>query len=97
MKILLLALLSGSLLVTTVSCSTRGKRVVVKRYDEGVRAAPPAEQIAVAESAPRSPENPAWSYDGPQGPQAWGSLSPFYIQCQEGQRQSPIDLIWKRP
>jgi len=33
-----------------------------------------------------------WSYEGPQGPASWGRLSPDFVACGRGQRQSPIDL-----
>lgn len=33
-----------------------------------------------------------WGYDGHEGPDHWGELSPEYILCAEGTSQSPIDL-----
>lgn len=33
-----------------------------------------------------------WGYDGELGPQSWGTLSPVYALCGNGQGQSPIDL-----
>ncbi len=35
---------------------------------------------------------PHWAYDGPQGPAAWASLTPENAACDQGQRQSPIDI-----
>lgn len=33
-----------------------------------------------------------WSYDGNEGPSHWGDLSPDYVPCKTGHRQSPIDI-----
>ncbi|MEO9853381.1 MAG: carbonic anhydrase family protein [Reichenbachiella sp.] len=33
-----------------------------------------------------------WSYDGATGPDFWSTLSPDFVLCSEGNRQSPIDL-----
>ncbi len=33
-----------------------------------------------------------WSYDGENGPQAWGQLKPEFKLCASGQRQSPINI-----
>ncbi|MBK6759559.1 MAG: carbonic anhydrase family protein [Ignavibacteria bacterium] len=33
-----------------------------------------------------------WGYTGEIGPQNWGSLSPVYAVCGNGQQQSPIDI-----
>jgi carbonic anhydrase len=33
-----------------------------------------------------------WTYEGAEGPSAWGSLSPEFAACKEGRAQSPIDL-----
>jgi len=33
-----------------------------------------------------------WSYDGPTGPSAWGSLSHEFEACTGGHQQSPVDL-----
>lgn len=34
-----------------------------------------------------------WTYTGETGPQNWGRLSEDYYLCQEGKKQSPIDLL----
>ncbi|TCS62494.1 carbonic anhydrase [Varunaivibrio sulfuroxidans] len=36
--------------------------------------------------------NPHWGYEGADGPEAWGELSPAYAVCSKGMQQSPIDL-----
>ncbi len=33
-----------------------------------------------------------WSYEGADGPEQWGNLSPEFDLCSEGKNQSPIDL-----
>ena len=33
-----------------------------------------------------------WSYDGAEGPEHWGDLSPDYTACKAGRMQSPIDI-----
>jgi len=34
-----------------------------------------------------------WTYEGKEGPENWGKLSPVYAACGNGQAQSPINLI----
>ncbi len=39
------------------------------------------------------PSRPAtWAYSGEGGPDDWAQVSPDYALCQNGQRQSPIDI-----
>lgn len=33
-----------------------------------------------------------WSYEGKNGPLAWGKLDPSYAACSKGHEQSPIDI-----
>lgn len=33
-----------------------------------------------------------WNYEGPSGPDHWGSLDPAYAACNAGREQSPIDI-----
>ena len=42
-------------------------------------------------NAPKPPSLP-WSYGGEGGPAHWSELKPEYATCNEGRRQSPIDL-----
>lgn len=49
------------------------------------------EQIAAVNS------NVYWNYDGLKGPSEWASLTPDYVICEKGKRQSPIDLVDASP
>ena len=40
---------------------------------------------------------PHWSYEGPNGPDKWATLSPAFASCALGQRQSPIDISGTTP
>lgn len=40
----------------------------------------------------RSANTVYWSYEGSTGPLDWATLSPDYIACSKGKRQSPVDL-----
>ncbi|WP_230419216.1 carbonic anhydrase [Undibacterium griseum] len=52
-----------------------------------------AEHGPAAVAAALNPPNPAhWSYQGESGPQNWGKLSPANAKCDNGERQSPIDI-----
>ena len=44
------------------------------------------------EPPPPPPPPPHWSYSGKSGPEKWGSLGPEYAQCDQGKRQSPINI-----
>jgi carbonic anhydrase len=39
-----------------------------------------------------TPDPNHWTYDGEEGPEHWGALSPDFALCETGKRQSPIDL-----
>lgn len=34
-----------------------------------------------------------WSYEGDTGPAVWGSLDPSFAACDDGVRQSPVDIV----
>jgi carbonic anhydrase len=59
-----------------------------------VHAASAAARAAGAPPAPRSAARAPldWSYAGPGGPQNWSKLSAAYAACDNGRRQSPIDI-----
>jgi carbonic anhydrase len=33
-----------------------------------------------------------WTYEGDDGPEHWGDLSPDYALCKTGEKQSPVDI-----
>ena len=47
---------------------------------------------APAPSPSTSATPPAWSYDGAEGPEHWGTLSSDFGSCSSGTAQSPIDV-----
>ena len=59
---------------------------------------PPAAHTAkAAHPSARASAGPArWTYDGENGPEAWGSIAPETAACA-GRRQSPIDLLTATP
>ncbi len=34
-----------------------------------------------------------WSYEGDTGPAMWGALDPSFAACDDGMRQSPVDIV----
>lgn len=69
----------------------------------GACTAPPAQPAAPAEpAAPQAttrpaaapaPADPVWHYEGAEGPDRWGALSPKFAACADGRAQSPIDIV----
>lgn len=59
-------------------------------------AQPPGLPARASSSSPQAlrsaPFAPAWGYEGVIGPARWGSLRPEWKLCDDGRRQSPIDL-----
>lgn len=64
----------------------------------GTPSAPPqqtttaAASTAISRPAVPAPTDPVWHYEGDEGPEHWGSLSPAFATCGEGRSQSPIDV-----
>lgn len=50
----------------------------------------------VATPAAQLPNYP-WGYAGEIGPENWGNLNPDYVFCASGKKQSPINLVWRKP
>ena len=48
---------------------------------------------AESNDAPSHPEQVERGYGTENGPDVWSQLSPEYVLCAEGTRQSPIDLV----
>ncbi|HYF65894.1 MAG TPA: carbonic anhydrase family protein [Herpetosiphonaceae bacterium] len=38
-----------------------------------------------------------WTYEGAEGPEHWGELTPDYALCSAGQEQSPVDISASAP
>lgn len=51
-------------------------------------AAQPTTKPSVAPAA----ADPVWHYEGAEGPDKWGTLSPKFAACGTGRAQSPIDI-----
>ncbi len=49
-------------------------------------------QPSARPSAAPAPDDPVWHYDGDEGPEHWGELSPQFAICRDGRRQSPVDI-----
>ncbi len=48
--------------------------------------------ICLARSASAAGPGAHWTYEGPEGAEHWGDLSPDFKACSLGTQQSPIDL-----
>lgn len=70
--------------VAKAAVPVTGERLASAR-EEALRAA----GIELTLLAPGMPE---WSYEGESGPDNWGRMRPEWRICEEGLRQSPIDL-----
>ncbi|HET9703793.1 MAG TPA: carbonic anhydrase family protein [Vicinamibacterales bacterium] len=63
----------------------------------GSAAAPSAPPPATRPSPAPAGGDPVWHYEGAEGPQNWGKLSPKFAMCGEGRAQSPIDIAAVTP
>jgi carbonic anhydrase len=52
---------------------------------------------ASARPSKAGPDEPAWHYEGAEGPANWGKLSPKFASCSAGRAQSPIDITNAKP
>lgn len=62
-----------------------------KQNQQEVQVNTAADTTAVAPPASARPVH--WGYQGDAGPAQWGTLSPAYALCKDGQHQSPIDIV----
>jgi carbonic anhydrase len=44
-------------------------------------------------TASATDSNPAWHYEGDEGPAHWGTISAKFASCLSGRAQSPIDIV----
>lgn len=49
--------------------------------------------LAITPVSQASEDGVHWAYEGENGPEYWGDLSPDFIQCKVGVNQSPIDIV----
>lgn len=66
------------------------RRGALRFLTAGALAACPA--CAGVTRAAAQEANSLWSYEGVNGPEAWGAIKPDYAWCGVGREQSPIDL-----
>ncbi|HEB79270.1 MAG TPA: carbonic anhydrase family protein, partial [Rhodospirillales bacterium] len=81
--------LAGSLLVCAVLMGSN--QVSASELRDG-DASPAKKEDASPAKKEHGGELPHWSYEGDEGPEKWGDLSPAYLVCGVGVQQSPIDL-----
>lgn len=55
-------------------------------------ATPATPQSTTRPSVAPAPGDPVWHYEGAEGPERWGALSPKFAACGEGTSQSPVDI-----
>lgn len=71
-------------------------KIVTPPPPEPVTAPPPAESSTKKKDGKKGQEEPVhvphWSYSGATGPEKWGSMAKEFALCDQGQRQSPIDI-----
>jgi len=51
-----------------------------------------APQPRTRPSAAPAETDPVWHYEGEEGPEHWGGLTPAFAACRDGRMQSPIDI-----
>lgn len=81
------------------ACAAATFAVVLAACGESARepapaanASPPAALTSSTRPAVPAAGAPVWHYEGAEGPENWGKLSPAFAACAEGRRQSPIDI-----
>lgn len=60
--------------------------------DQAPGAAPASPQGTTRASAAPASGDPAWHYEGAEGPEHWNKLSPKFAACGDGKSQSPVDI-----
>ncbi len=86
--------LGAAALVVAVAVAACNREAPTRTLPPGVEPAahatpPPATRPSVAPE----PHDPVWHYDGEEGPEHWGDLSPAFSACRDGRAQSPIDIV----
>jgi len=83
--------LSVAVLAAALACSAPAERQAEPAATAAAPAPAAPQPITKPAVAPASTD-PVWHYEGPEGPERWGTLSPKFSACGEGRAQSPIDL-----
>lgn len=86
MKLILFLVLTISL---TAGCSSNKKKQPESK--------PAKKAETKTENKAKPDEKPHWGYTGLFGPEMWGNLDSAYKLCKDGEKQSPINLVWKKP
>ena len=83
----------GAAMALTVALAACGGGGAGESTPAATPAAPPAApQVATKPSAAPASGDPVWHYEGAEGPDRWGTLSPKFAACGEGRSQSPVDI-----
>jgi carbonic anhydrase len=62
-------------------------------HDGSAEVAPhPQKHKKAKHEPPADHGQPHWTYDGAEGPEHWGELSPEWAKCSTGHSQTPIDI-----
>jgi len=83
LKIAFHSLILCGVIILSTSCSNQNKPKVYSSTAEDT----------IKTNRPVSARPVHWSYEGESGPSTWGTLSPTYAPCKDGNNQSPIDII----
>ncbi|THF54781.1 carbonic anhydrase [Pseudothauera rhizosphaerae] len=70
------------------------ERTIASRQQQmaAAPAAAPAPRVAGKGARSKAAGSARWTYDGATGPETWGRMRPEWALCQQGRRQSPVDL-----
>lgn len=72
------------------------RRFFMRRIIGGALACPVC-AVAAGPAFAAAEGSPHWSYEGHEGPEHWGELTPDFKTCDVGVQQSPVDLVGPVP
>jgi carbonic anhydrase len=75
------------MVVTLVGCGGSPEKA-----EPGTAATPATPRASTRPSVAPVAGDPVWHYEGAEGPEHWGTLSPKFAACGEGRSQSPVDI-----
>jgi carbonic anhydrase len=82
----LLSVAAAALAAALVGCGGAPEK------EPAAATAPATPQVTTRPSVAPAPADPVWHYEGAEGPERWGALSPKFASCGEGLSQSPVDI-----